>query len=259
MSEIKDRLRYWSHHRQRLGKQGTDVAQVLRDIIGVYSSHPSAPLSLYARVKSFSEQAFYRLDDRQLALRVPAMRLSVFMLPKESAHLAFGATIPPASDPYWQQRYSQKGRLIPRAHYATWRRKIIQIAVKPMEAKDYLLLAKDLKSFERFKIPTKDCVDLLPQWDSYTMGYAPDGRERFVDPEMQHHVYGALGATGGNALGTVLVNGTAHGSWEFRFAGNQMHVKIRMFEKPSSRLNKDILHQLNGLATGVHPVFWTQS
>lgn len=78
---------------------------------------------------------------------------------------------------------------------------------------DYLLLAHDRNEYETFSLPSKDSLNILPQWDSYTMGYAPDGRERFVSPDMQHHIYGSLGATGGNALGTLLINGTAHGSW----------------------------------------------
>ncbi len=351
MSDITNRYRYWSYHRQRLGKQGANLKQVLMDIIGVYSSHPSGPLSLYARVKSFSEKAFHKLDEEQLAFRVPAMRQSVYCLPRETAHLAFAATIPPASDPYWEKRYAQKN--ISQQEYQDWKKAILKLAQKPMTAaeikqavdipdaltksvlnrmafegdllrvgakslrsniisyvatktwaeehfvpvngdealtwlageylrafgpvrikdfqwwagitagkakmamsahetvsigNDYLLLACDLDNFESYKIPTQDSLDLLPQWDCYTMGYAPDGRERFVSPDTQQHIYGKLGATGGNALGVVLVNGTAHGSWNSRFAGSKMHVILNMFEKPSSQLNIDIADRFNGIA-----------
>ncbi|NIR50511.1 winged helix DNA-binding domain-containing protein [candidate division KSB1 bacterium] len=353
MTGPKHKFRHWSYHRQRLGKQGTNVQQVLKDIIGVYSSHPTAPLSLHARVKSLDEPAFYELDERRLAFRIPAMRLSIYMLPKDTAHLTFAATVPPASDPRWQKRYSQKNRFIRQEDYEDWKEAILKLADKPLTAADIkkagilpdasvklvlnrmayeghllrvgarslrsniirytgtkswtgdnfeevdrdkalawlageylrafgparttdfqwwagisvtdakqamnahetihleddsLLLAEDLDEFESFKIPDKDSLVILPRWDSYTMGYAPDGRERFVSPDMQHHVYGSIGATGGNALGVVLVNGAAHGSWESRFAGNKTTVKLKLFEKPSGQLQKDIENQFNELA-----------
>ena len=55
---------------------------------------------------------------------------------------------------------------------------------------DLLLLKEDLSAFESFKLKSSDSLDILPQWDNYIMGYAPDGRERFVSTEMQHHIYG---------------------------------------------------------------------
>ncbi len=116
---------------------------------------------------------------------------------------------------------------------------------------DFLLLKKDQNEFESYKIPSKDSLSILPRWDSYTMGYAPDGRERFVNPDMQHHIYGKIGATGGNALGVVLVNGLAHGSWESRFKGNQMIVNLNMFEKLSGKLSKDIIERFNGIAVSL--------
>ncbi len=353
MSELNTKLRYWSHKRQRLGKKGTHLEQVLTDVIGVYSAHPSAPLSLFARMASFDEQTFYQLDSRRLAYRVPAMRLSIYMLPKNTAHQAMAATVPPASDPIWEKRYSAKGRTIPKENYADWKEQLLQLAVSPLTVKeiknssaipaekvkfvlnrmafegsllrigasslrsniisyvstvawakedfaqiqsdqalawlageylrafgparikdfqwwagitagkassavsaqetvdignDYLLPAEDADSFESFKFPAEDSLDLLPQWDCYTMGYAPDGRSRFVSSDMQDKIYGALGATGGNALGTVLVNGLAHGSWSSRFKGTNMNIALTMFEKPASQLEKDIESQFNEMA-----------
>jgi len=54
MSEITNRIRCWSYHRQRLGKQGTDAVQVLRDNRQFV---PFGAVSL--------ELAFYRLDGKQ--------------------------------------------------------------------------------------------------------------------------------------------------------------------------------------------------
>jgi len=354
MSDLLKKFCNWSYHRQHLGKQETDIELVLKDIIGVYSSHPTAPLALHARVRLFGEKEFYKLDEQKLALRVPAMRLTIHMLPRETAHLAFAATVPPASDPVWQKRYSNKARYIPPEDYEEWQRKILQVAVKPITAteikdatdipddkvktllnfmaytgyllrvgakslrsdiisyvstqtwaggsfkavdneealawlageylrafgpasvkdfqwwagitagkakaaintneaiavdSDYLMLKKDLNAFESFKSPTKDSVAILPQWDSYTMGYAPDGRERFVSPDMQHHVYAKIGATGGNARGVVLVNGEAHAAWDSKFAGTKMTVKLDMFEKPSDQMGKIVEKKFHEIAT----------
>jgi len=353
MTDIINRFRYWSYNRQLLGKQGTNLNQVLKDIIGVYSSHPSAPLSLRARVRTFSEQAFYNLDNNKLAFRVPAMRLSAYMLSSENANLVFAATIPSASDPVWEKRYSQKGRVIPKENYNDWKKQVLKLTAKSLTAKEikivssipdekikmvlnrmafegsllrigakslrsniisyvstkawakgnfiqvdnqkalgwlageylrafgpvrikdfqwwsgvtasqakaavstqktteiddsYLLLSKDINEFEKFKLQTKDRLDILPQWDSYTMGYAPDGRDRFVSKDMQEKIYGSLGATTGNALGTVLVNGLAHASWSSQFKGTKMIVKLNMFEKTSGKLNAEITKQFNEIA-----------
>ncbi len=354
MSELINKMRSWSYHRQLLGKQGDSVAQVLRGIVGVYSAHPSAPLSLYARLNSFAEQTFYSLDDDKLALRVPAMRQSVYCLPPDTAHRIMAATVPPRADPSWQKRYGQKGRYISPEHYqgyidtllgllatpmtATEIKKVVDIPAEmlkpvlnrmaferylvrvgakslrsniisyvateawtgqPVEpigadealtwlageylrafgpardkdfqwwtgvtatkakqavathqttaiADDYLLLTEDVPTFESFTATLTDRLDILPQWDSYTMGYAPDGRARFVNSEMQSHIYGALGATGGNALGVVLVNGLAHGSWKHRFAGSQMKIALTMFETPTPALQQAIESQFDEIAT----------
>jgi len=120
-----DKFRSWSYGRQHLGKKGMSLIQVLHDIIGVYSAHPTAPLSLHARVMSFSEHEFYVLDDSRMVYRVPAMRESVYMVPRETAHLAMSATLHPPSDPYWHKRYSQKGRVIPEEKYAGWKKAVI--------------------------------------------------------------------------------------------------------------------------------------
>ncbi|MCG8604603.1 winged helix DNA-binding domain-containing protein [bacterium] len=345
MPGMQEKLRAWSYHLQRLGKAGTRIETVLRDVIGVYSSHPSGPLSLYARLDSFSEQMFYDLDEQRLAFRVPAMRLSAYFLPRETAPLVVAATFPPPSDPFWEKRYSQKNRNMPEHEFEVWKREILQFAREPVTAAkvkqatsvpdeitkivlnrmafeghllrvgakslrsniisyvvtrvwadepffqrdpqqaliwlageylrafgparvkdfqwwagvsltkakaaisavetvsigdDYLLRSQDLNEFDSFNPPLKDRIDLLPQWDCYTMGYAPDGRQRFVTPDMQDQIYGSLGATGGNALGTVLVNGLAYGSWQSRFKGTSMIVDLNLFESPSPRLLKDI-------------------
>ena len=353
MQGLEEKSRFWSLKRQFLDEKGIHPTEVLQGVIGVYSSHPSAPLSLHARVRSFTEQAFRQLDSERLAFRIPAMRLSVHMLPRATAHIAFSAAIPDASDPVWDKRYSHKDRHIPKEKYSEWRRNIEQLAAAPVTAKiirketsipdtavkpilnrmafegrllrvgaeslrsnsisyvstsawtdgdfqridsgkaatwlageylrafgpvrvkdfrwwaglkadeakaaisahatnpldnDYLLPARDIEGFDTVRVADKDTLAILPPWDSYLMGYAPDGRGRFVSPDMQEHIYGSVGATGGNALGTLLINGLAHGTWKFRFSGSRMNVSLNMFEKPTGRLYAAIEERFNDIA-----------
>ncbi len=354
MPDLKNKLTHWSYQRQLLGKKAENFEQVLDSIIGVYSNHPTAALSLFARTKSFEEQAFYDLDKKQKAYRVPAMRQSVYWLPKAEAPVIMDATLDPADSMNWEKRYSQSGRKIPPENYDAWaasilkatttplsvkelkgktivpddklkfvlnrmafERKILRVGAKslrsniisyvsteiwnggtfektdqenaqarlakkylkafgPARIKDFqwwagitataakaafsqietvdldenlLLLKEDQKDFEAFEIPKGDSLNILPQWDSYIMGYAPDGRERFVHPEMQHQIYGKLGATGGNGLGTILINGKAHGAWTSRFKGTKMEISLNLFEKIGAKLKKDLQNKFSEIGT----------
>jgi hypothetical protein len=105
----------------------------------------------------------------------------------------------------------------------------------------YLLRAEDREAFEAAEAPEADAVDLLPKWDAYTMGYAPDGRGRFVHPEVQDRVY----TPAGDGLGVVLVGGVAAGAWEARFSGKVLEVGLDMFETPGPRLG-DLLEERFG-------------
>lgn len=80
------------------------------------------------------------------------------------------------------------------------------------------------------------------------MGYAPDGRSRFVTADTQAHVYGKIGATGGNALGVVLLNGLAVGAWTSRFKGASMVVALNLFEKPTGRIRQAIEARFHEMA-----------
>ena len=110
-----------------------------------------------------------------------------------------------------------------------------------------LLLNHDLKEFEETMQIKEDNIDILPQWDSYTMGYAPDGRSRFVSPDMQEQVYANIGATGGNALGMVLLNGYAIGVWEPKFTGETLKIKLNLFEKPTGAISEKIKQGFNDI------------
>jgi hypothetical protein len=96
----------------------------------------------------------------------------------------------------------------------------------------HLLPAADREAFEGAEPPDPDAVDLLPKWDCYTMGYAADGRDRFVHPEARESVY----TPAGDGLGVVLVGGAAVAAWEARFSGRTMEVRLDAFEPPGARL-----------------------
>jgi hypothetical protein len=72
-----------------------------------------------------------------------------------------------------------------------------------------LIVAKDLAKLEEAK-PVKGAVDLLPKWDCYQMGYAPDGRDRFAHPDVVKRCYDFRG----DGRPVILVDGEAAGTWE---------------------------------------------
>ena len=83
MTTVDEQARRWTYRRQRLGRAAPDAATALREVVGVYSSHPSAPLSLHARCEALDAANFQALD----AARLPAMRGSIHLLPRETGHL----------------------------------------------------------------------------------------------------------------------------------------------------------------------------
>ena len=295
-----DQLRAFTYERQRLGQAAPNAARALDDVIAVYSSHPSAPLSLHARATKMDARAFRRLD----VLRLPAMRQSIHLLPRSTAHLAFHATPAPPADrkkrmkhfKFTEKRYEELRRQItetatepltlPELREAVGaeanefkgisaqmtrdgellrvgaeslrsnelRYVVVELedadpdealawlageylrAFGPARPKDFqwwagvsagrakqalaahdteeldgglLIHTKDRKAFEKAR-PPKNAVDLLPKWDSYTMGYAPDGRDRFAHPDVVKQCYDFRG----DGRPVILVDGQAAGTWE---------------------------------------------
>ena len=95
------------------------------------------------------------------------------------------------------------------------------------------LLEEDVDAFDRTERIEPDTVDVLPKWDSYSMGYAPDGRQRFIDGRFLSLAYtsvaGSPGATSGDGLPLILKGGRAIGSWSHRFAGSRLAVSVAPF------------------------------
>lgn len=107
-----------------------------------------------------------------------------------------------------------------------------------------LLLSADRDAFEVTRPLDPDAVDLLSLWDMYTMGYAPDGRDRLVGPEHLDRAY-----TSGDGRGLVLRAGVAVAGWGVRFAGRRMEVRLDVFDAPAAGLRQAIDEELGRAAT----------
>jgi hypothetical protein len=122
------RIGWWTHRQQRLGRSGGDPQAALRDVVGVYSAHPSAPLSLHARSLALDAAAFRGLD----ALRLPAMRGSIHLLPAETAHRIFRALPEPAAS--GARRLKTFG--LSEQRYAELRAAVLTAAADPRTARE---------------------------------------------------------------------------------------------------------------------------
>jgi DNA glycosylase AlkZ-like len=321
-----DQLRAFTYERQRLGQAAPNAARALADVIAVYSSHPSAPLSLHARTKRMTAAQFRKLD----VLRLPAMRMSIHLLPAKTAHLAFHATPAPPADrkkrmrhfKFTEQRYDQlRARILKAAtdpltlpelrekvgaepeefkgisaqmtrdgellrigaeglrsnelgyvaneladadadEALAWLAGEYLRAFGPIRVKDFvwwagvtatrakqalaaheteeladglLIRPEDRSSFEKAKKPQG--VDLLPKWDSYTMGYAPDARDRFAHPDVAKECYDFRG----DGRPVILVDGQAAGTWE--------KGEVGLFDKVPAKTRKAIDERLEAVKT----------
>ncbi|CAA9517345.1 MAG: hypothetical protein AVDCRST_MAG69-2848, partial [uncultured Solirubrobacteraceae bacterium] len=95
------------------------------DAVAVHSTHPTAPLSLLARCEPFDADAYRALR----AVRLPAMRGAIHLLPQETAHLAFRATQRGPGD---EQDYSG----LTEQEYEELREALLAAAAQPMTARE---------------------------------------------------------------------------------------------------------------------------
>ncbi len=87
-----EQLRAWTYRRQLLAKPAPSALDALTAIVAVYSSHPTAPLALAARSHGTGPHEFARLEEERDAIRIPAMRGSIFLVPASTAPRIFAAT-----------------------------------------------------------------------------------------------------------------------------------------------------------------------
>jgi hypothetical protein len=341
-----EKLRAWSYARQQLGEPARSLAQALDAVVAVYATHPTAPLALWARTKTFSPSVYRRFDRERKGVRLPAMRGTVFLVPGKNAARIFTATH--ASDAIPVRRLTRLE--ISTADYERSAKKILSAAPRPLSKKQLeeatgitavemgaflrglriqgrvltlagdsllssphrfvateawlpeglaagyrseslawlagqylrsygparaadfawwagvtktaatnalephhtidvgegrLLHAKDEASFDRVE-PLRDAVALLPKWDAYTMGLAPDGRERFVDPDVQQRVYTPIGTgLSGDGNPVVLVNGETVGTWTFSLKEG---ANLQPFHKLGAKTKKRVDQRLDEIA-----------
>lgn len=126
--DLTQRLRSWSYRRQRLGRAAPGPLEALREVGGVYSSHPTAPLSLLSRTRAFDAERFTGLESRREAVRLPAMRGSIFLLPAETAPRVFAATRVPIEKLAPRLRYAG----LDADGYARLKQRVLEIAREPM-------------------------------------------------------------------------------------------------------------------------------
>lgn len=330
--DVLARARAWTYHRQRLGRAAASADEALRDVVAVYSFHPTAPLALLARTKRFDAKDLAAMEEQKQALRLPAMRRSIFLVPAENAARLFTTGHDPVErhqrnltwagldwDEYarlkeavlafarepvdakvLQAAIPTSGKLMTAvrimcyeglmlrvggsslrkgdfdyvatdawlgkpldqpdpdaalawlageylrgygparvADFAWWtgtnkRRATAAMAtVETVDVGDGLLLPADQEAdFAAVEPLDPDAIDVLPKWDAYTMGHAPDGRRRFVNEEHRPLAYsaGGGGTLPGDGFPLVLRGGRAVARWSHAFTGNRMEVVVTPFE-----------------------------
>jgi hypothetical protein len=338
--DLVQRLRAWTFRQQGLARAATEPVEALRDVVAVYSSHPTAPLALHSRSASFAATSLAEMEQRRETLRLPGMRQSVFLMPAGSAPRILAATRQPLEKLAPRLRYAG----LDWEAYAQLKRRVLELAREPMTADALqaalkgdkadgaadadvrimtgvramtyeglmLRLGTSLRTDSLRYVATEawlghplegtdaaesltwvagaylrgygpariedftwwsgisrkrstealravetmdvggglllpvdhqdafagvapldlNTVALLPKWDAYTMGYAPDGRQRLVADEHLKRAYssGGGGTLPGDGLPLVLLGGQAVATWSHRFAGNRMQVTVKPFE-----------------------------
>jgi len=125
-----DAVRAFTHARQRLGCAAPDAATALRDVLAVYSSHPSAPLALHARSARMSADDFRAVASA--GVRVAAMRGSIHLMEPAAAARAFSA-LPEAAA---ARAARLRGFGLGEERYAELRARLLDAAVEPRSQKE---------------------------------------------------------------------------------------------------------------------------
>ena len=329
-----ERLRAWSSRRQLLVDPVDDAMDALRGVVAVYSSHPSAPLSLLCRTRGFGAGWIGEAEARRKVVRLSGPRGSIHLMPAETAprilasvrlplekfagNLAYAKITPdqyarlkermpallraPLTPAEAQEAFGMGANLMTALRVMAYEGLVLRLAGSlrtdvlryvsteawlghPLEEPDadeslrwlameylrafgparvkdvawwigtsqkraaealrdaevidvgggMLLPADQHTAFESAEPVDPDAVALLPKWDAYTMGYAPDGRQRFVADEPLPFAYskaktGGAGATSGDGNPLLLRGGRAVAAWSHKFSGDRMTVEVTPFE-----------------------------
>lgn len=344
-----ERLRAWSYRRQLLAHPADDPMDALRGVVAVYSSHPSAPLSLLCRSRSFGAGWLGEAEAARRVVRLSGPRGSIHLMPVDTAPRIFGAVrLPvekfagnlkyakiewseyddlkrrmpkilgePMTPAQAQAAFGMGANLMTALRVMAYEGLVLRLggslrtdvlryvsaeawlgrpleeadvdeslrwlameylrafgparvrdvawwigcsqkraaeAVKNAETIDvgggFLLPADDQAAFDSTQPLDAGAVALLPKWDAYTMGLAPDGRRRFVADEHMKLAYSTAkmgaGATSGDGNPLLLRAGRAVASWSHKFSGDKLAVEVTPFE-PRALASLP----LNGLFDGV--------
>lgn len=348
------KLRVWSFHRQGFGQNFTSIDETLKRVVAVYSTNPSGPLSLRARMNPDISPNIYEAELQKVVLRNNGMRGSVYLMLSEDFPVIRAAGLAPFYDEEWNKRYSEKGRFVDPKIQEQVEKKLNILEHKPLDIKEFrtmfdvpdemakLLVNKlcwqgkmlrvgtesksgkgllytgtkqwlgeklnlmnggdaikqiALRYFSAFgpaslkdfawwlalpqkkvkeAVQQKELIEIeegyflnehlvdewkqfeaqfpaelrfLPQWDSYTMGYAPEGRSRFVKDEHLAKLYGKIGATGGNAVPCIMHQGEIIASWKSQKKGNKLNLEVQPFEKLKAVRIKQIEEEIGEIAS----------
>lgn len=353
-----DRLRAWSYRRQLLATPADDPMDALHGVVAVYSSHPSAPLSLLCRTRSFAASWLGEAEAARRVVRLMGPRGSIHLMPADTVARIFAVVRLPVEKFAGNLAYAK----IERDQYDALKRRMPDVLREPMtpaeaqaafgmganlmtalrvmsyeglvlrlggslrtdvlryvsteawlghpldepdpddslrwlameylrafgpaRVKDvawwmgtsqkrasealrgaevadagggYLLPAALEADFESVKPLDGNAVAVLPKWDAYTMGYAPDGRQRLVADEHLKRAYSTAkqgtGATSGDGNPLLLRGGRAVATWSHKFTGDKMAVTGTPFEpRALANLPLDTLFDDTGRLLGAKSI-----
>lgn len=344
-----DRLRAWSCRRQLLVDPVDDAMDALRGVVAVYSSHPSAPLSLLCRTRGFGAGWLGEAEARREVVRLAGPRGSIHLIPADTApgiHAAVGLPLEkfagnlayarieraeydalkrrmpeilrePMTPAQAQEAFGMGANLMTALRVMAYEGLVLRLggslrtdvlryvsteawlghpleeldadeslrwlameylrAFGPARVKDVawwigtsqkraaealrdaevvdvgrgmLLPADQQAAFASTEPIDPDAAALLPKWDAYTMGYAPDGRQRFVADEHMKLAYSTAkmgaGATSGDGNPLLLRGGRAVAAWSHKFSGDRMTVEVAPFE-PRALASLPLDHLFDGV------------
>lgn len=147
---LRQQLTAWNYHQQGLDQPTTDILTALGRVIAVYSAHPAGPLSLAARLPAFDAADFTALEAGRQIVRIPAMRKSIHIAPRQTAGRIFAA----AGGTAQSARYLENRREALGPQYERWSTAVQTAADHPMRL-------DELRQALAGEIPAEAEMDLL--------------------------------------------------------------------------------------------------
>lgn len=141
------RIRRWSRRRQGLDRRAfAGIDDALAGVVGVYSANPSGPLSLLARLPGLDPGDVHSAIRGRRAVRIPAMRRSIFLVPTSAAHLVFAATR------YGNREYDWllRGLGVSEEEYERLAARVLAACREPLDARAVRAAIRDAPQGERF-------------------------------------------------------------------------------------------------------------